>query len=187
MGRYMHDSTENHPPMEAEKGTPKLRRTRTEHGSYFRCFAEVTSEASPMLHRTCSYASPKSLPKLRRSIEYGRSHLRRFADTSANSQYTASVRPSLGNFHSRVSSPIQIEAWISFYLACRNSLSLRLERRLTKSFNSFLCGASVPIRDLIRLGKTVCWRSSLDLSWSSFLISGTKEFFSPPELSSSLL
>ena len=62
----------------------------------------------------------------------------------------------------------------------------RLETRKTvDKVHSFLCGASTPIRDLIRLGKYVEDQSRP--SWSSLLTSGTKEFFLPPELISSVL
>ena len=70
--------------MEAEKGTPKLRRTRSEvsPNTVLPRFAEVISEASPMLRRTqlryfaevTSEASPNPAPILRRS------HLRSFAE-----------------------------------------------------------------------------------------------------------
>ena len=89
--------------MEAEKGTPKLRRTRSEVSpntvlprfaeviseaspNSLRSFAEVTYEASPMLRRTqlryfaevISEASPNPAPILRRS------HLRSFAEPSSD-------------------------------------------------------------------------------------------------------
>ena len=67
--------------MEAEKGTPKLRRTRSEvsPNTVLPRFAEVISEASPNSLRSFADASPDSAPILRRS------HLRSFADASPDS------------------------------------------------------------------------------------------------------
>ena len=84
---------------EAEKGTPKLRRTRSEvsPNTVLPRFAEVISEASPNSLRrfaeVTSEASPNSAPILRRSHlrsfaeltpRLRRSHLRSFAELSSD-------------------------------------------------------------------------------------------------------
>ena len=104
--------------MEAEKGTPTLRRTRSEISpksppKLRRCFAEVTFRSFAELS---SEASPKSPPKLRRT------QLRSFADASpksspklrrirseASPKSLPKIRRSILRTYSEVSS----EAWLN--------------------------------------------------------------------------